>query len=207
MDEHLTDSCGRADEAAVNTDPERWLSEHGDYLFGYAFLRLGNREQAEEAVQDALLAALESRHRFEGRSSERTWLVAILRHKVIDRIGTLSRERQHRVATDSEGAPVGQFDAHGHWKREPARWREDPKRLLERKEFRSVLEQCIAALPARRRQAFALRQMDGLSSEEVCKAMGISRTNLWVMLHRARLQLRDCLEQNWFGCSDAERTP
>jgi RNA polymerase sigma-70 factor (ECF subfamily) len=188
----------REREQAGPPEPERWVAEHGDYLFRYALLRLGDRAHAEEAVQDALTAALDARDRFSGRSSERTWLTAILKHKVIDRIGRLCREREAVVPSPGDGVPSDYFDAYGHWKREPAAWGGDPERLLERKELHQAIERCISGLPERHRQAFVLREVDGLSSAEICKAMGISRTNLWVMLHRARLQLRECLEDQWF---------
>jgi RNA polymerase sigma-70 factor (TIGR02943 family) len=207
MAENRADGGGQEPGHAAAADPERWVEKHGDYLFRYALLRLGNRDQAEEAVQDALLAALDAQERFAGRSSERTWLTAILKHKVVDRIGRLSRERQVILPADDDAASSDHFDAYGHWKREPARWPGDPERLLERKELRQILERCIAGLPERHREAFVLRQLDGLSSGDICKVMGISATNLWVILHRARLRLRGCMEDNWFGRPDAEEGP
>jgi len=186
------------------TDPEHWVDQHGDYLFRYALLRLRDPELAEDVVQEIFLAALQAREKFSGRSSERTWLVGILKHKIVDHIRKASRERPFSDIESSADAadtlhPMEKlFDEKGKWKVAPIEWT-GPNTVLERKEFWEVFERCLSDLPARLCDAFSLREMDGLSTEEVCNVLHVSATNFWVMLHRARMRLRRCLEINWFG--------
>jgi RNA polymerase sigma-70 factor (ECF subfamily) len=184
-------------------NPETWVDAHGDYLYSYALLRLRDRELAEEMLQETFLAALKARHNFARQSSERTWLVGILKHKIVDHFRRSSRER-----------PVADFEANsndddrfhksgewaGHWTQEgaPKEWKDDPSQLVENQEFWEIFNRCLAQLPPRLAEAFTLREIDGLSSEEICEILDISPNNLWVMLHRARALLRRGLEVNWF---------
>jgi RNA polymerase sigma-70 factor (ECF subfamily) len=181
------------------TDPTQWLDAHGDALFRYALLRLRDSQQAEDVVQDTLLAALRSRDRFSGKSSERTWLVGILKHKIVDRV----RENQRAAVTTDTDAPESwtaeHFDRRGVWHHKPKSWGRAPEADLEQKEFWTVFHRCMSELPQRLAKAFFLRDVDHLNSDEVCDVMGISATNLWTILHRARLHLRRCLEVRWFG--------
>jgi RNA polymerase sigma-70 factor (ECF subfamily) len=137
--------------------------------------------------------------RFKGGSSVRTWLVGILKHKIIDYFRKSARE----VAT-SDLAPLGdeteaeKFDRLGRPKNPPAAWRENPANLFDNKEFWKVFLRCLDGLPQTFRNAFSLREMDGLTSHEICKILSITPTNLWVILHRSRGKLRDCLAANWF---------
>ena len=185
--------------------PENWIEQYGDYLFRYAMFRLRDAAAAEDAVQETLLAALQSDNRFAGRSSERTWLVGILKHKIIDHYRRIGRG--HEVAYEGD-ATYGEFDPFektgewaGHWRADlaPTNWQFDASATLEKKEFWETLDRCLAELPKRTAMAFVLREVDGLSSEEVCDLLDLSRSNLWVMLHRARLKLRNALETEWFG--------
>lgn len=194
----------RRKEQAVAPDPENWVDEHGDYLFGYALLRVRDRELAEELVQETFLAALKARHNFAGQSSEKTWLVGILKHKIIDHFRRVSRE--HSVADfEANAREEDLFRQTGewvdHWKPEsaPKEWANDPSRLLEQKEFWEIFKRCLAELPPRLAQAFTLREIDGISSEEICEILNISANNLWVMLHRARALLRRSMEVNWLA--------
>lgn len=185
----------------IKPDPERWLAEHGDAMFRYAMLRLRDTDQAEDVVQESFLAALAARERFSGRSSERTWLIGILKHKIIDLIRKRSRERPATElgATDDDDSAINaMFDERGHWKEHFAEWRLDPHAALDQKEFREILAQCLDTLPPRQAEAFILREMEGMKSDEVCKALDITPTNLWAMLHRARGRLQLCLDKNWF---------
>lgn len=179
--------------------PGDWLAQHGDALFRYAFQRLRDRAQAEDLVQETLLAALQARHGFGGRSTERTWLVGILKHKLIDFLRKNAHEQPfgELAENDTEMADT-LFDAGGRWKIPPSDWG-SPADTLEQKQFWKVFADCLAGLPARQAQVFALCEFDGLDSAEVCKAFGVTATNVWVMLHRARLGLRQCLETRWFG--------
>ncbi|MBL4888838.1 MAG: sigma-70 family RNA polymerase sigma factor [Candidatus Lindowbacteria bacterium] len=181
-------------------DPEGWLEVHGDYLYRYALFRVRDPDRAQDLVQETLLAGIQAVDKFSGRSTIRTWLTGILNHKVIDQIRKLSRERSGQNAEEKVDAWGGNspFDARGMWASPPDAWAANPEALLEQKEFKAVFEKCLERLPDRYFEVFTMREIDNLSSEEVCKAAGISQTNLWVMLHRARNQLRTCVEKNWF---------
>lgn len=183
-------------------DPQGWVDEHGDVLYRYALARLRNPERAEDVVQETFLAALQARESYGGRSTERTWLVGILRHKIIDQI---RRQWREQPVTELESAHTPDqaldelFDARGMWLRDrPQPW-SNPPQAPENKEFWIAFRQCMDHLPGRLGDAFALREMEESSSEEVCQILGITPTNLWAMLHRARVRLRQCLEKNWFG--------
>jgi RNA polymerase sigma-70 factor (TIGR02943 family) len=197
-----TDAEQRAAGSAADLQPESWVDAHGDALYRYAMMRLRDADAAEEAVQETFLAALKARERFSGRSSVRTWLVSILKHKIVDYIRKRTREKPTSEADASEtleGLEQELFNRFGHWRGGPAKWLVDPDEISQRGEFRDVFASCLQDLPARMADAFALRELDQQTSEEICKALGISETNLWVMLHRARLKLRGCLETNWLS--------
>jgi len=185
------------------SNPENWVDDYGDYLFRYAMSRLRDRALAEESVQETFLAALKSRTSFEGQSSERTWLVGILKHKIIDHFRKSSRELplfEEQLSNEEDSfRSSGELWA-GHWKPDaaPADWGVDPIQALQQREFWNVLQRCLEMLPERLAQVFILREMDEMSSDEICKALNITESNLWVMLHRARAQLRRALEMNYF---------
>jgi RNA polymerase sigma-70 factor (ECF subfamily) len=182
----------------VTTDADKWVDEYGDYLYRYALARVRRPELAEDLVQETFLAALRGRARFKGAAAERTWLVGILKRKIID---ALYRKNREQPASDL--APWDQwaerlFDERGGWRTPPGKWPADPGAALEREEFWAVFAACLRKLPERLAHAFTLRAVEEMDSREVCKALDISPTNLWVMLHRARLGLWRCLELNWF---------
>jgi len=176
----------------------RWLSEHGDALYAYALRRVRRTETAEDLVQETLLAALSARDAFAERSSERTWLIGILKHKLIDHLRQSLRQQQ-RVEVEIDDVAAEFFDGHGGWKIKPRAWPSDPRLTLENAEFHAALLACLAKLPPRIAQTFWLREGEGHDSDWLCKELGISPTNLWAMLHRARLGLRRCLSATWFG--------
>jgi RNA polymerase sigma-70 factor (ECF subfamily) len=178
-------------------EPGEWLDRYGDALYGYALDRLRQPHEAEEAVQETLLAALQARADFHGRSHPRTWLIGILKHKVMDRMRAAARQDRAIDLADLDAW----FDARGKWRRRPRHW-DDPAAATERSEFWSVVRGCLARLPARMAEAFTLRTLDDEAAAEVCRELAISPANLWVLLHRARLQLVRCLELHWF---DARR--
>lgn len=180
------------------SSPEQWLDLHGDALFRFALLRVRDTHLAEELVQETFCAALQAREKYSGRSSERTWLIGILKHKIIDSFRRMSRERPHDDPDLHEAVEEEFFDSKGRWRVQPGDWNASPDEALERREFWEVIHSCMARLPDRLRQVFALREVDGTDSSEICKVLGISSTNLWVMMHRARAQLRQCLETHWF---------
>jgi len=161
-------------------------------------LQLRNADAAEDAVQEALLAALAGESNFAGRSNLRTWLTGILKHKIVD---TIRRQSRERPAAEQEGEAAefdALFDRRGHWEEPPGPWPQ-PEGALEQKQFRAALEQCLQGLPERTAQAFMMREHLGLDTAEICKELGITPTHCWVMLYRARMALRQCLEMNWFG--------
>jgi RNA polymerase sigma-70 factor (ECF subfamily) len=162
-------------------------------------MRVRNRESAENLVQETFLAALTSRDSFSGRSSEKTWMVGILKHKIADQYRKSFRERSVTELQTNDEQTIDEFyDAVGHPKQYPRDWMPDSQALLHSKEFWEVLHSCLSCLPERIATAFVMREFDGQSSAEICQELGISPANLWVMLHRARLQLRELLESNWF---------
>jgi RNA polymerase sigma-70 factor (ECF subfamily) len=183
----------------MELDPARWVDEHGDYLYRYALARLRQREAAEDLVQETFLAALRSRQRFTGKASERTWLVSILKHKIIDQLWRKQRELPVSSLAAADRWADELFDERGAWRQPPGRWLADPGAALEQAEFWTVFGRCLEKLPPRLARAFTLRQVEELNSHNVCKILDISATNLWTMLHRARLRLLRCLEVNWFG--------
>ena len=170
------------------------------YLVRYASLTLRNRDAAEDAVQETLLAALSSEARFEGRSNLRTWLTGILKHKCIDALRRARRESP-LAGDDAEAAGAdfeALFDEREHWREPPAGW-DDPDGALHQKQFLQALEACLAGLPARTAQVFMLREHAGFETAEICKELGITSSHCWVLLYRARMALRLCLEKNWFA--------
>jgi RNA polymerase sigma-70 factor (ECF subfamily) len=183
------------------SDPAQWIDQHGDALFRYAYLRLRDRDAAEDLVQETLVSAL--RAKFSGQSSERTWLIGILKHKLSDHWRRQSRSAPIETSSNLEDPDEllqKMFDAAAgdHWRTAPSAWR-DPDAALEQQEFWQRLGECITALPPAQAQAFSLCEIDGLEGAEACKVLEVAPTNLWVMLHRARLRLRQCLESHWFG--------
>jgi RNA polymerase sigma-70 factor (ECF subfamily) len=167
------------------------------YLLRYASLQLRDRHAAEDAVQETLLAALDGAASFGARASVRTWLVGILKHKIVDAIRRSSREVA--LAPDDELADVDRaFDERGHWKEHPPAWN-DPEGALEQQQFFEALEQCLARLPAKASKVFLMREHMGFDTEDICKELGITQSNCWVLLYRARMALRECLQARWFS--------
>lgn len=185
--------------ATSTTPPERWVEAHADALYRYAATRLPRPADAEDAVQDTLLAALGSARAFRGDSAERTWLIGILKHKVADQLRAVER----RPAIQDLGAEHPDdggdlFTKAGRWRQPPAALSYDEADLLENDDFWTQFRRCRDGLPSRQARAFALHTEEEREPDETCKQLGISTTNLWVLLHRARLKLRACLEANWF---------
>jgi RNA polymerase sigma-70 factor (ECF subfamily) len=177
------------------------LESHRRYLLRVAQLQLRVVDAAEDAVQETLVAALGARDGFTGRSSVKTWLTGILKHKIVDAI----RQRQRQpvvVASFDEETSLDDFDPlfkdNGAWQAPPADWG-DPENALSRQEFMSVMEICLDKLPPNTARVFVMREVMELDTEEICKELTITANNLWVILYRARMSLRECLERNWFA--------
>ena len=185
-------------------DPAAWVDQHGDFLFRYALSRLGNRTDAEDLVQETFLAALRAEKNFSGRSAERTWFVGILKHKIIDHLRRQGRERPVSAVNSSGEMSEEMFDQSGWWNVKPAKWPAEPREVLEQKEFWEAFRHCLENLPQRLRVVFSLREMDELPTDEVCEALKVTPGNLGVLLYRARMGLRRCLEINWFSTKTEE---
>lgn len=169
-------------------------------LLRYAQLQLRNAAWAEDAVSETLLAALEKPEAFEGRAQPKTWLIGILKHKLVDQVRRHARECSLTPEDDDDGAAMeaALFDATGHFREAPTDWG-DPETTLRQGQFIQVLDACVEKLPNQLGRVFLMREWLELETDEICKELAITPTNLWVMLHRARLRLRECLQLNWFG--------
>lgn len=176
-------------------DPVSWVDEHGDYLFNFAVGQVRDAGVAEDLVQDTFAAALKARERFEGKCSERTWLIGILRHKIYDHLRYTCRERAVRV----EEFPREEDEEAMMWVHQTADECLHPTRRMELAEFKDHLQRAMGTLPPRIAQVFRLYEIEERPNREVCAQLNISESNLWVMLHRARKQLRTQLEGWWTG--------
>lgn len=167
-------------------------------LLRFALLQLRSREAAEDTVQEALVAALEGQDRFDGASAWGTWVFSILKNKIIDELRRRQREPETAFAPADEGSSDDYFADDGHWADMPSTWA-SPEQALEDRQFWTVFEACLTALAPTPGRVFMMRELLGLTTEEICKELAISSSNCWVLLHRARLGLRECLSQRWFG--------
>ncbi len=178
------DKCACAMTSTVRLNPVCWLEEHGDAMFRYAYLRLRDRAAAEDAVQESLLAALKASDGYEGRSNERTWLIGILRHKVLDTIRTRARNRSTGDIELEMAEPIVRgVRCDDHW----------PTELdgSENAELVSIVREELAGLGSPAREALILRVVEKLDSQTVCDILALTPTNLWTIVHRGRLKLRD----------------
>lgn len=201
------DSFRVAEMAAVDANDIASLREA---MLRFAILQLRDRHAAEDAVQEALAAALAGRSGFAGRATIKTWVFGILRRKIVD----IFRERARRAEAPPDDGDCGDFDAlfdrRGMWKREdrPEDWN-DPEASFENERFWQVFELCLTHLPESPGRVFMMREFIGLSTDEICGELGITANNCWVLLYRARMTLRRCLDANWFNgeapCLDATR--
>ena len=180
------------------------MDNYADYLYSYAVVRLSDAELAADVVQETFLSALKAREGFQGNSSEKTWLTAILKRKIIDiyRKRASSREssyEDHAHNITDENFSRGEAPYQGYWKddRAPNSHSLLPDGELENEELRRILEMCITHLPKNLADVFILKMIDEAKTEEICKELDITPSNLWVLMHRARLKLRGCLEENW----------
>lgn len=178
---------------------EDWIAQYSDMLLRYALPRVNDRETAKDLVQETFLAAWRNIDHFRGEISEKNWLYTILKRKIIDHF----RKAANRL-TDSlpegEGGEASIFRENGHWKREgyPSRWSVDYNQSIENKEFYEVFNSCKSKLKEIQNMVFTMKYLEGAESEEICKVLNITPSNYWVLLHRAKVQLRSCLEKNWF---------
>lgn len=184
-----------------DTPFDQQVADLRPYLMKFARLQLRNEAWAEDAVSETLLAALARPQSFERRSQLKTWLVGILKHKVVDALRHHGREIcVGEDADDAREDPLEHmaFKADGHFAETPADWG-NPEQDLDNRQFMTILEACTERLPAVQGRLFLMREWQELSTDEICKELALTPTNLYVLLHRARLRLRECLEQNWFA--------
>lgn len=185
--------------ASSGVNPECWVDDHGDCLYRYALLRVRRPEVAEDLVQDTLYAAVRTYSNFQGKSSERSWLCGILKNKICDYFRKLGRETSFTDMEFLKDEMSYKFIDQG-WNHDlgPAEWKTETEALMDRAEFWGTFRDCLSKLPARVADVFMLREMEEMETAQICQALRISQNNLWVMLHRARMALRECLELNWF---------
>lgn len=184
------------------------LEQHRPYLMRYAVLQLREENLAEDVVQETFLAALQHGDSFAGRSALKTWLVAILKNKIVDALRKASRDRAPETdSTASSGGAADDeiidatFGRDARWVEAPASWG-TPEQLLRSKQFLSVLEECRKIMPAHQAQVFAMREVLELTVEEICKILDVTTTNCHTTLFRARARLRECLGRRWLRNSE-----
>ena len=198
--------AGSSDPAAADrlSGPEAWVDDYGDYLYRYALLRLRDASLAEDMVQETFLAALKASAGFAGRSAPKSWLVGILKNKIADYYRKASRETLFTDLEFLQDEHKEQFIQEGPYKDGwihqlgPAEWSPNPGAEFDNGAFWKTFHDCASKLPKNVSRVFLLREMDDVSTDEICALLNITPNNLWVMLHRARMALRRCLEVNWF---------
>lgn len=180
------------------------LERHRPYLVRYALAQVRDAHLAEEAVQEALLAAIEALPSFQQQSTLRTWLTSILRFKISDQQRRAYRDGAHLVSRDEVADAEDEawldelFDETGHWRDPPQAWA-NPEAAFEQRRFWEVFERCLERLPGSGGRVFFKREVLGEETDDICRDEGITRSNCWVILHRSRIALRGCLELHWFG--------
>ncbi len=184
-----------ADKQLLN--PEKWVSLYADYLFNYTISRLNDKDLAKDLVQDTFFSALKAKENFKGESSERTWLIAILKRKIVDyyrKINSAKGKAEVRMNFYADG------EREGEWleERVPTDWSGEIDKKIENQELAVVLEKCIADLPEKYGMVFRMKTIQQIETDDICKELDITTSNLWVIIHRARTQLRKCMEENWF---------
>ncbi len=185
-------------------EPHKWVERYGDYLFNYAVVRVNDTEKAGDLVQETFLSGLKAKDNFLGKSTERTWLISILKRKVIDTYRKQYSSKETSMADYEHDIADGEFyRSDGPFK---GSWLEGkgphshslmPEGKIEQDELAKILQSCISKLPPNLASAFVMKMIDEAESDEVCKELGITPSNLWVMLHRARLRMRECIESKW----------
>ncbi len=183
-------------QSGSTLDPAEWVDRHGDALYRFALSRLRNAEAAEEVVQETFVAALRAIEQYSAEGSEGAWLMGICKRKVVDHV---RRRNRPDAGTGGDLGPdpsEAMFKANGHWQINPRILKGRPEDALEREEFWRAFRGCLGGLSQRQADAFTLRELEDHPSEEICKELEISTSNLWVLLHRARLGLMGCMKSH-----------
>jgi RNA polymerase sigma-70 factor (ECF subfamily) len=181
-------------------DSNTWSDRFADELYSYARWKVSDNEAARDLVQDTFLAAVRNLPNFRGDSSERTWLFAILKNKILDFYRSRYKKAPSESLDESNGLQE-QFEENGHWRQErmPHQWASKEIDSLRQKEFFEVLGKCRDRLTGQQQLVFALKYIEDRDADDICKELDITSSNYWVLLHRARVQLRECLELNWIN--------
>ncbi len=176
---------------------EKWVHDYSNMLYRYALPRVNDKEIAKDLVQETFLAAWRNIDNYKGEASEKNWLFTILKNKIIDHYRKASTRLTDRIEDTTEDAA---FAEDGHWTQQaaPNEWGIDYSTPLESKEFYGVLDKCKSKLKEIQSMVFTMKYLDGYESDIICKELNITPSNYWVLLHRAKVQLRGCLEKNWF---------
>lgn len=178
-------------------EPENWVKNHSDYLYNYTIFRVNNHDLAKDLVQETFYSSLKAMHNFKGAAAERTWLTSILKRKIIDHYRKInSNKGRAEVKMDFVSE-----DGTTNWLEEKvaSKYGNLGERSVENEELNEVLQKCISKLPEKYRDVFILKNIDKLETEEISNALAISSSNIWVIIHRARVQLKKCLNDNWFN--------
>lgn len=184
---------------AASTDPVDWVELYADYLYRFALVRIGDPSVAEELVQETFIAALAAvkKNHFHGKASEKTWMTGILKHKLLDYLRNKYRHNALPMDMIDENRLEESFDGRGNWRVKPGNWGKAPPDQYEQKELAKILGRCLATLQEKQADAVRLREVLGEEPENICKVLNISATNYWVLMHRARMTLRKCVEFHW----------
>ncbi len=188
-----------AAEMRVDNDPLTWLDHYGDALYRFARTRVRDSFSAEDLVQETLLAAYRSREKFSGQSTVKTWLTGIMKHKIVDYYRKLTPEQGDENIDDFSYSTDELFNEKEKWKIKPGDWAGDPKNTFELRELMGTIQACLADIPENLALVYTLRELEGETTSEICELLQIRKNNCWVILYRARMLLRRCLEVNWFG--------
>jgi len=184
----------------ITLDPKKWVANYADYMYRYALSRVNNKEKAEDLVQDTFAAALKAAKNFKGKSSEKTWLFSILRNKIIDTYRAKSKAKVIYLDDSEDGELADNFfTKFGKWQKDklPQNWGRTMENELITQDFFNILHGCLDKLNPKYATVFKMKYLQNMKSEEICKALDITSSNYWVIIHRAKLALRDCLENKW----------
>lgn len=191
-----------AQQMALN--PAEWISKYADDLYGYAYSKSNSAQLAEDFVQETFLAALNSVQNFKGNSSERTWLFSILKNKIADHYRKASTRYEVRESTlgdeENQSFLANFFEKGGDWKKadKPRAWNGDEENLGQDPDFLSAMNKCVDKLPTNLLSVIRMKFLEEKESTEVCKELGLTSSNYWVIIHRAKILLRACIEKTWF---------
>ncbi|HZW63965.1 MAG TPA: sigma-70 family RNA polymerase sigma factor [Flavobacteriaceae bacterium] len=181
--------------AVPKLNPESWIDKYSDYLFNYTFSRINDREVAKDIIQDTFFAGLKSMKNFKGEASERTWLISILKRKIIDhyrKMNSTKGKAEVKISFPEE--------EEGDWLEERVAdsFDKTAEDTIENKELGDTIMECLSKLPEKQATAFKMKTIDGLDTETICNELNITASNLWVIVHRARQTMMECLEKHWF---------